>query len=76
MCSRTSSTTAFDIDEDRVSKLRDGRDRTREIDEARVAEVHEKRHYDFFYLECFSPWLGVMIFFQIIKTILTGFGSS
>jgi lipopolysaccharide/colanic/teichoic acid biosynthesis glycosyltransferase len=42
---------------------------------AEVREVHEKLHYDFYYIKYFSPWLDVLIFFRTIKTILTGFGS-
>ena len=42
---------------------------------AEVGEVHEKLHYDFYYIKYFSPWLDVLIFFRTIKTILTGFGS-
>jgi lipopolysaccharide/colanic/teichoic acid biosynthesis glycosyltransferase len=42
---------------------------------ADVGAVHEKLHYDFYYIKYFSPWLDVLIFFRTIKTILTGFGS-
>ena len=42
---------------------------------AEVKDVHEKLHYDFYYIKYFSPWLDVLIFFRTIKTILTGFGS-
>ncbi len=42
---------------------------------AEVREVHEKLHYDFYYIKYFSPWLDVLIFFRTIKTMLTGFGS-
>jgi lipopolysaccharide/colanic/teichoic acid biosynthesis glycosyltransferase len=42
---------------------------------AEVGQVHEKLHYDFYYIKYFSPWLDVLIFFRTIKTILTGFGS-
>ena len=42
---------------------------------AEVGQVHEKLHYDFYYIKDFSPWLDVLIFFRTIKTILTGFGS-
>lgn len=42
---------------------------------AEVKDVHEKLHYDFYYIKYFSPWLDVLIFFRTIKTMLTGFGS-
>jgi lipopolysaccharide/colanic/teichoic acid biosynthesis glycosyltransferase len=42
---------------------------------AEVGQVHEKLHYDFYYIKYFSPWLDVLIFFRTIKTVLTGFGS-
>jgi len=42
---------------------------------AEVGQVHEKLHYDFYYIKYFSPWLDVLIFFRTIKTMLTGFGS-
>jgi lipopolysaccharide/colanic/teichoic acid biosynthesis glycosyltransferase len=42
---------------------------------ADVGDVHEKLHYDFYYIKYFSPWLDILIFFRTIKTILTGFGS-
>ena len=42
---------------------------------AEVGEVHDKLHYDFYYIKYFSPWLDVLIFFRTIKTMLTGFGS-
>jgi lipopolysaccharide/colanic/teichoic acid biosynthesis glycosyltransferase len=40
-----------------------------------VKEVHEKLHYDFYYIKYFSPWLDLLIFFRTIKTVVTGWGA-
>ncbi|MGI6245937.1 MAG: sugar transferase [Pseudochelatococcus sp.] len=40
-----------------------------------VEDVHEKLHYDFYYIKHFSPWLDIMITLGTIKTMLTGFGA-
>ena len=40
-----------------------------------VGDVHEKLHYDFYYIKYFSPWLDLLILFKTIKTMVTGFGS-
>ena len=42
---------------------------------AEVEDVHRKLQYDFFYVKYFSPWLDVLILFQTIKTMLSGFGA-
>ncbi|URD61326.1 sugar transferase [Sphingomonas sp. KRR8] len=42
---------------------------------AEVAEVHEKLHYDFYYIKYFSPWLDLLIVFKTLKTMLSGFGA-
>jgi lipopolysaccharide/colanic/teichoic acid biosynthesis glycosyltransferase len=42
---------------------------------AEVDEVHEKLHYDFFYIKYFSPWLDLLILFRTVKTVLTGWGA-
>ena len=42
---------------------------------ADVDQVHEKLHYDFYYIKYFSPWLDVLIVFRTIKTMLTGWGA-
>jgi lipopolysaccharide/colanic/teichoic acid biosynthesis glycosyltransferase len=42
---------------------------------AEVAEVHEKLHYDFYYIKYFSPWLDLLIVFKTCKTMLSGFGA-
>jgi lipopolysaccharide/colanic/teichoic acid biosynthesis glycosyltransferase len=42
---------------------------------AEVKDVHEKLHYDFYYIKYFSPWLDLLIVFRTIKTMLTGWGA-
>jgi lipopolysaccharide/colanic/teichoic acid biosynthesis glycosyltransferase len=42
---------------------------------AEVKDVHEKLHYDFYYIKYFSPWLDLLIVFRTIKTMLSGFGA-
>ncbi len=42
---------------------------------AEVDQVHEKLHYDFYYIKYFSPWLDVLIVLRTINTMLTGFGA-
>jgi lipopolysaccharide/colanic/teichoic acid biosynthesis glycosyltransferase len=42
---------------------------------AEVNDVHEKLHYDFYYIKYFSPWLDLLIVFRTIKTMLTGWGA-
>ncbi len=49
-----------------------------QVNQGHVAEmdqVHEKLHYDFYYIKYFSPWLDVLIVFRTIKTVLTGWGA-
>ncbi|MGN6488198.1 MAG: sugar transferase [Devosia sp.] len=40
-----------------------------------VGDVHEKLHYDFYYIKNFSPWLDALILLRTIRTMLTGFGA-
>jgi lipopolysaccharide/colanic/teichoic acid biosynthesis glycosyltransferase len=40
-----------------------------------VGDVHEKLHYDFYYIKNFSPWLDVVILLRTIETMLTGSGA-
>jgi lipopolysaccharide/colanic/teichoic acid biosynthesis glycosyltransferase len=42
---------------------------------AKVEEVTDKLHYDFFYIKHFSPWLDLLITARTIRTVLTGFGA-
>lgn len=42
---------------------------------AEVDEVHEKLHYDFYYIKNFSPWLDIIITLETVKIMLTGFGA-
>ncbi len=40
-----------------------------------VEDVHEKLHYDFYYIKYFSAWLDVLILFKTVKTMASGFGA-
>lgn len=40
-----------------------------------VDEVHEKLHYDFYYIKNFSPWLDLVIVMRTIRIMLTGYGA-
>jgi lipopolysaccharide/colanic/teichoic acid biosynthesis glycosyltransferase len=42
---------------------------------AHIDAATEKLQYDFYYIRNFSPWLDLLIVFQTIYTMLTGFGS-
>jgi lipopolysaccharide/colanic/teichoic acid biosynthesis glycosyltransferase len=42
---------------------------------AAVEDVHEKLHFDFYYIKYFSAWLDVLIVFKTVKTMLNGFGA-
>ncbi len=42
---------------------------------AQIDEVHQKLHYDFYYIQNFSPWLDVVIVLRTCGVMLTGFGS-
>lgn len=42
---------------------------------ADVDEVHNKLHFDFYYIRRFSPWLDILIVARTIKTMMTGFGA-
>lgn len=38
-------------------------------------DVHQKLHYDFYYIKNFSAWLDMLIALRTIPTMLSGFGS-
>ncbi|MFC5385285.1 exopolysaccharide biosynthesis polyprenyl glycosylphosphotransferase [Aquamicrobium segne] len=40
-----------------------------------VDDVHEKLHYDFYYIKNFSPWLDLVIVMRTMCIMLTGFGA-
>lgn len=42
---------------------------------AAVEDVHEKLHYDFYYIKNFSPWIDIVITMRTIRIIVTGFGA-
>lgn len=42
---------------------------------AAVDDVHEKLHFDFYYIKNFSPWLDIVIVLRTIKIMLNGFGA-
>jgi len=42
---------------------------------AAVKEVHEKLHYDFYYIKNISPWLDLVIVLRTIRIMVTGFGA-
>jgi len=42
---------------------------------AAVDEVHEKLHYDFYYIKNISPWLDLVIVMRTIRIMVTGFGA-
>lgn len=42
---------------------------------AEVDEVHEKLHYDFYYIKNFSPWIDIVISLQTARIIFSGFGA-
>jgi lipopolysaccharide/colanic/teichoic acid biosynthesis glycosyltransferase len=42
---------------------------------AEVEDVHEKLHYDFYYIKYFSAWLDLLIVFKTLKTMASGFGA-
>lgn len=49
-----------------------------QVNQGHVAElhrVHEKLHYDFFYIKNFSAWLDLLILGRTVATILSGFGA-
>lgn len=49
-----------------------------QVNQGHVADlesVHEKLHYDFYYIKNFSAWLDILITLKTIHTVLTGFGS-
>jgi len=42
---------------------------------AAVDQVHEKLHYDFYYIKNISPWLDLVIVLRTIRIMVTGFGA-
>jgi lipopolysaccharide/colanic/teichoic acid biosynthesis glycosyltransferase len=49
-----------------------------QVNQGNVAQIEaatEKLQYDFYYIRNFSPWLDLLIVFQTIYTMATGFGS-
>jgi lipopolysaccharide/colanic/teichoic acid biosynthesis glycosyltransferase len=42
---------------------------------AEVDQVHEKLHYDFYYIKNFSFWLDLLIIAGTVRTVLNGFGA-
>ncbi|MCH4544008.1 exopolysaccharide biosynthesis polyprenyl glycosylphosphotransferase [Ochrobactrum sp. A-1] len=42
---------------------------------AAVNEVHEKLHYDFYYIKNISPWLDLVIVMRTVRIMFTGFGA-
>jgi lipopolysaccharide/colanic/teichoic acid biosynthesis glycosyltransferase len=49
-----------------------------QVNQGNVAQIEaatEKLQYDFYYIRNFSPWLDLLIVFQTLYTMATGFGS-
>ena len=49
-----------------------------QVSQGQVTEdgaMREKQTYDFYYIEYFSPWLGLLILFKTGRTIMNGFGA-
>lgn len=42
---------------------------------AEIGEVHQKLHYDFYYIQNFSPWLDIVIVLRTCGIMFTGFGA-
>lgn len=42
---------------------------------AELEDVHEKLHYDFFYIKNFSAWLDLLILYRTIVIVFSGFGA-
>ncbi|MBA3895746.1 MAG: sugar transferase [Sphingomonadaceae bacterium] len=42
---------------------------------AELTEVHQKLHYDFYYVKNFSGWLDWLIVFRTLGIVLNGFGA-
>ncbi len=42
---------------------------------AELGEVHQKLHYDFYYIQSFSPWLDIVIVLRTCGIMFTGFGA-
>jgi len=40
-----------------------------------VSDVHNKLHYDFYYISNYSPWIDIIIVVRTIGTMVTGYGS-
>jgi lipopolysaccharide/colanic/teichoic acid biosynthesis glycosyltransferase len=49
-----------------------------QVNQGHVADlhrVHQKLHYDFFYIKNFSAWLDLLILWRTIVTVFSGFGA-
>jgi len=49
-----------------------------QVNQGHVADldgVHEKLHYDFFYIKNFSAWLDLLITWRTIGIVFSGFGA-
>lgn len=42
---------------------------------AEIDEVHQKLHYDFYYIQNFSPWLDIVIVLRTCGIMFSGFGA-
>jgi lipopolysaccharide/colanic/teichoic acid biosynthesis glycosyltransferase len=42
---------------------------------ASLVDVHQKLHFDFYYIKNFSAWLDILISLRTIHIMMTGFGS-
>ncbi|HEY1121905.1 MAG TPA: sugar transferase, partial [Haloferula sp.] len=42
---------------------------------AEIDEVNQKLHYDFYYIQNFSPWLDIVIVLRTCGIMFTGFGA-
>lgn len=42
---------------------------------AELEDVHEKLHYDFFYIKNFSAWLDLLILYRTVAIVFSGFGA-
>jgi lipopolysaccharide/colanic/teichoic acid biosynthesis glycosyltransferase len=40
-----------------------------------IGDVHQKLHYDFYYIKNFSPWLDIVIVLRTVGTMISGFGA-
>lgn len=42
---------------------------------AQIDEVHQKLHYDFYYIKNFSPWLDIVIVLRTFGVMISGYGA-